>query len=323
MQPATGELVLEYLKTYQTLPSRRIAAILLRDYPELFSTFDQARDMTRYYRGTRANGSGYVVTKNYTPQFSAPEPETEEILPLVLDYNSAPIMLGGDCHIPYHDQDALEIFIDRTIELKAKTLVLAGDWLDFYQLSRFDRNPTHRCVASELETFKQVLLAIRNALPETAIYFKCGNHEERYEKYLMVHASALFGVPEFQLQNLLGLDQLKIGYVDSVQVIKFRQLAIIHGHEYRYAISNPVNPARGLALRAKKSALCFHHHQTSEHSSRNIDGETTTTWSAGCLCNLKPRYAPLNEWNHGFTEVHDDNGMFVVRNRRIINYKLI
>ena len=46
-------------------------------------------------------------------------------------------------------------------------------------------------------------------------------------------------------------------------------------------------------------------------------------WSTGCLCDLHPRYMPLNKWNHGFAIVDlDTAGGFSVRNFRIIDGKV-
>ncbi len=108
------------------------------------------------------------------------------------------------------------------------------------------------------------------------------------------------------------------------QIIKYADLNIIHGHEYVFSISNPVNAARGLFNRAKASTLCFHHHRTSEHTETTITGKTITCWSVGCLCNLRPDYMPLNSWNHGFVEIYGDgNDGFHVDNKRIVNYRIV
>jgi len=46
-------------------------------------------------------------------------------------------------------------------------------------------------------------------------------------------------------------------------------------------------------------------------------------WSTGCLCDMHPRYQPLNEWNHGFTIVETDNrGNYQVNNYKIINNEI-
>jgi hypothetical protein len=88
-------------------------------------------------------------------------------------------------------------------------------------------------------------------------------------------------------------------------------------------MTNPVNPARGLYMRAHKTSLCNHYHQSSEHTEGSINNDIVTCWSGGCLCDLHPEYLPLNKWNLGFTEIYNDDGYFTVNNRKIINYKLV
>jgi len=48
-----------------------------------------------------------------------------------------------------------------------------------------------------------------------------------------------------------------------------------------------------------------------------MNGEITTTWSLGCLCELHPAYLPINKWNHGFAIVDIDGQNFEVRNKNI------
>jgi hypothetical protein len=97
---------------------------------------------------------------------------------------------------------------------------------------------------------------------------------------------------------------------------------VIHGNEYTFAISNPVSAARGLFLRAKVHATCGHFHRTSQFSDATLEQDVISTWSAGALCDLHPRYNPINSWNHGFQMVHvDKDGAFEVSNMRIVHGK--
>lgn len=226
-------------------------------------------------------------------------------------------------HMPYHDEQAIQLFIDHCYKIQPKTILLAGDCLDCYQVSRWNKNPKMRDFPSEVAMMKAFLISLHEAFPEAKIVYKVGNHEERYEKYLMEHAPALFGLDEITLQNLIGATEPWIDYVDNKRVITAKKLHIIHGHEYTFAISNPVNPARGLYTRAKKNAMTFHFHQTSEHSETAINGDLATCWSVGCLCQLHCDYMPLNRWNHGFADVFEDVDGFLVHNYRILNGKVL
>jgi hypothetical protein len=49
-------------------------------------------------------------------------------------------------------------------------------------------------------------------------------------------------------------------------------------------------------------------------------GRETTCWSTGCLCDLRPEYARINKFNHGFASVQVyGDGQFDVHNFRIAN----
>jgi len=256
---------------------------------------------------------------------SIPDGEDEDFTPFLLHESDYPIIVGADAHIPYHDAKVIQMFIDRAVSIKARTVILDGDWLDCYQLSRFQRDPSKRDIAAEIAMARQIFQAIRSALPDARIIYKMGNHEDRYESYLMRAAPELFKLKSIHLDALpeLGLKELNIEVVKNKRIIRIGHLNIIHGHEFASGISAPVNPARGLYLRAKKSAMVAHYHQTSEHTETAINDDVVTCWSIGCLCGLHPQYMPLNKWNHGFAEIMDEDGFFIVRNRRIINGRLL
>lgn len=319
----SGNVVKEYLIKYPSISSHKLAQLLLKNEPKLFDNLEITRNHIRYYRGA----SGVYNRKNinidnYIPKINIPLSDEKEYInyTIELNENTFPVIIGSDVHIPYHDQDALEIFIERAIEIKAKTIILNGDWLDFYQVSSFQKDPRNRSVKEELNIFNDILDMIQKNT-NAKIIFKYGNHEERFDNYLMNKAPELF-----ELESMHLSEQIKNKNIDIVKdkrLIKLDHLYIIHGHEYKFAISNPVNPARGLYLRAKKNTICGHFHQTSEHTESAINGDIVTCWSIGSLCDLHPQYSPLNKWNHGFAEIYYDDGFFNLRNRKIVNYRLV
>jgi hypothetical protein len=138
-------------------------------------------------------------------------------------------------------------------------------------------------------------------------------------------APELLGVREFELKHLLGLDARGIDLISDKRIMKANDLNIVHGHEFGQSIFSPVNIARGLFLRGKVTAMQGHNHAVSEHTESNMNGEITTTWSLGCLCELNPAYLPINKWAHGMAIVDlSENGKdFHVRNYRIHKGKIL
>lgn len=231
----------------------------------------------------------------------------------------ARVLIIPDAHIPYHDSEALRISVAEGRRRKCNTILLNGDWGDFYSQSPHETNPKKRSLALELARQRQGLQWIREQFPKARIIHKAGNHELWWDRYLWSRAPDLVGLPTTTLQAQIDFPKSKIEFIDHLRAIKIGPLLVIHGHEYRFAISNPVNPARGLFLRAKVLAMCSHFHQPSKHTERDGNGKQITTWSTGCLCNLSPDYASRNNWAHGFAvvEIHKDE--IDVENLSIIN----
>jgi len=260
-------------------------------------------------------------------KFKMPEGDFREIPHAILTQMGVRGKGGiiGDLHIPYQDHTACSTAINYLIDKKhTDYLIINGDLLDFYMLSTWEKDPTKRNFSKELELYHNTLLQLSSVFK--TIVYKLGNHEERYIRYMRRNAKELLGVKRFNLESLLtknddGHNIIKnLKMVDENRVIHAGRLNIIHGHEYKFAIQNPVNPARGLFLRSKANTLCNHFHQTSHHSEANIRGTNTACWSIGCLCILDPDYAPINKWNHGFAllDFGRKGDMFNVQNKTII-----
>ena len=231
----------------------------------------------------------------------------------------ARVLVLPDVHIPYHDEAAVGLAIEYGCEHKATHVLVNGDWLDFHDLSEYEKDPKKRSVADEIAAGISGLRYIRKRLPRAKIIYKLGNHEARLERYIWRKAPELAGVPTITFRAMLELDAMGAQLVESRQLVRLGKLVVFHGHEYRFQISNPVGPARGLFLRAVCAAMCSHFHQWSQHSACTAEGKLIPTWSTGCLCDLAPDYRPLNNWSHGFAfvEVARD-GSYDVRNNRII-----
>ena len=321
----SGIIVKDYLKRFPSYSSNKLAELLFKEYPAEFKDKESARYLIRYYRGSCGDRQRAKLTaETYIPKIIAPSTDETDLQPYEIPSLQYPIVAAGDVHIPYHSQDALEIMLEQAYAIGAKTLLMAGDWIDMYQVSRWQKDPRLRRVKEELEMFNQILDMIQKEMPDMKLIFKIGNHEARFDNYLMANAPDLYDLNEIHLENILRLKERNIDLVKDKQIMKFGHLYLIHGHEYVFSISNPVNPARGLYNRSKKSTICFHHHQTSEHTEPSINGDIVTCWSSGCLCGLKPDYMPLNKWNHGFIEIEGgEGGEFYVKNRRIVNYKIM
>jgi predicted phosphodiesterase len=330
--PTKADLAREYRAKFKKTPTLTLAKKMYNDNAEVFKDVEAARTALRYIEGKVGNGKkvGKVTDSEFFKQearplnpFSLPDSDESKFEPYIIKGHKRVGMLS-DIHLPYHSIEALTTSIKFLKDEKVDALILNGDTRDFYQASRFQKDPRKRSIAHELESNRKLYDVLQKEL-DCQIYDKWGNHCERYEQYLMVKAPELLGIEEFELENLLKCKERGIKMVKDKRVIHLNKLNIIHGHEFGQSVFSPVNIARGLFLRGKVSAIQGHNHSTSEHTEPNLNGEITTTWSLGCLCELHPAYLPINKWNHGFAIVDvDANGKdFFVRNKRIYKGKVL
>jgi predicted phosphodiesterase len=232
------------------------------------------------------------------------------------------ILILSDIHIPYHSRSAVELSVAEGKKRKADIVILNGDFSDNYSVSAHETNPTKRDIISDLQDVKEGLQWLQGQFPKARLIYKAGNHELWWDRYLFKNAPLICGLPTTTWKAQIDPEKSRWEYVDSLTAIKINSLLLLHGHEYKFAISNPVNAARGLFLRTKVTSMCGHFHQRSEHSEKDGNGRLITTWSTGCLCDLQPDYASRNNWSHGFAYVEADKSDFNVHNLRIINGKV-
>lgn len=224
----------------------------------------------------------------------------------------------SDIHVPYHSEVALQAAVEHLKAMPLAALLLNGDLADFYAISRWTKNPAKRDFRGELNQIRQLLAWLRQEFPTIPICFKTGNHEERWHHWLWAHAPEISDEQEMGLRAWLHLDKHKIDLVEDQRPIMAGKLPILHGHEKGKGISAPVNQARGAFLRLHHTVLEGHGHRTSGHCEPDMFGSEVFCWSTGCLCDLRPEYARLNKWNHGFATVNvDADGSFDVTNYRV------
>jgi predicted phosphodiesterase len=317
------------LKYGMDMPTLTLAKLIYKENKDLFTCVDDARTTLRYNEGKLGDYSRkhakdkslYINEERPKNPWKLPQSEETIYEPFIIKAKKLAVL--SDIHIPYHSVTALSAALDFIQAEKPDAILLNGDTIDFYGLSRFMKDPRKRSVAHELQATRDFLDVLSQF--GAKIYFKIGNHEERYEHYLMRVAPELLGVREFELKHLLELDARGIDLIGDKRIMKANDLNIVHGHEFGQSIFSPVNIARGLFLRGKVTAMQGHNHAVSEHTESNMNGEITTTWSLGCLCELNPAYLPINKWAHGMAIVDlSENGKdFHVRNYRIHKGKIL
>lgn len=322
--------VTKHCEENPNMMTRTLARMIYGQDPELYQDIEHVRRLIRTRRGNSGKLQRKKVKGRFGHLFSNKEDRNQNYFlepedPPDLEYHIPTsiknTLVISDLHIPYHELEAVYTALDSGIKHGVDSIIINGDLIDFYKISRYTKDPTKKNIRYEFEMTQEFFDFLREKFPKQQIYFKLGNHEERYEDFLKSKAPELFGDPYYSLEERLGLNQWGIHYIGGRQVIKYGKLNIVHGHEFGSSFFSPVNPARGLFLRAKASTMAGHNHQTSEHHENNLNGDQIACWSLGCLCNKSPEYRPFayTKWNWGFAIVEKDKkGRFQVENKRIM-----
>lgn len=322
------DIIKSYLEKYPDAPNRTLAKLILEENPQ-FNNIEQIRAKIRYYRGVKGERElNSLVDKTFVINKSTIQEGLEKLK--VFSHNKEMVnvhlnegryLILSDIHIPYHDMEALSTALEWGLNNEVDCIVLNGDIMDCYPVSSFIKEVGMPSLKEEIEMTKTFFAYLRELFPIIPIYYKLGNHEERVRNYLLRNAKEFSDVDNLKFENLLGLSEFKINLVNR-EIIKLGKLNVLHGHEMGESVFSPVNPARGMFLKAKSSTIFGHNHTTSHHSENNINGEATGVWSMGCLCTLSPDYRPYayTKWNLGFASVDvKQDGNFIVKNFKILN----
>lgn len=327
-------IVREFIATMPTASTNAIAKALFKKYPLLFSSKEVARDNVRRQRGEkRLGGKSPNRIKDPMPRttftrenpYGLPESHAEERTPFILPKACDNILVLPDQHIPYHDIKANNTAIKYGKENKVNCIILSGDVLDFSVYGNYAKDPRKRSPVQEISAAVEYLTILRKTFPRIPIYWIKGNHDVRYERFLMSAAPMLYEDSYYSLEDRLGLAKLKIKIFDDKTIIKAGKLNILHGHTI-FKMS-PKNPAEAMLNRfPSASILIGHTHKITTATVNNFDRDSIyTCFSMGCLCELRPDYDSANVKNsHGFAHILvKPNGYFNVSNYRLKDGRIL
>ena len=216
----------------------------------------------------------------------------------------------SDTHIPYHHILAIEEALNYGIIKKIDSILLNGDIMDCYMLSKFQPDPRERNFGEEIIAFQMFIKELKRVF-NVPIFYKLGNHCERYEKIMLLRCAEFLGIPYFEFENVLGCKELGLEVIKDQRIVYVGKLPVFHGHEVGLKAVN-VNPARSLFLKVHVPAACSHLHRPSTHTEPSLN-EEITCYSFGHLGESFPKYARINKWAHGCGRIEkNEDGDFEV-----------
>lgn len=201
-----------------------------------------------------------------------------------------------DAHIPYHNPKVLKLAISIGKSLHPNIVVI-DEWIDFYSLSKFDKDPRRKLeLQQDLDTTAFWLYELRKAFPTQRIIMLESNHDKRLRKYLRSKAEELDGLRCLTLESLLSLNVSSIEYVKN---FFFRKILFKHGSIIR---NQSGYTARGERDKEGTSGNSGHTHRMGCHFKTLRGGEYVWV-EGGCLCDpLQAEYIDgTADWQHGLT----------------------
>ena len=202
----------------------------------------------------------------------------------------------GDCHIPFHDPDTLANVYEFIKDFQPDHIFILGDWVDFKDLSKFEKEPDDRFrLQKDLDLSSNYLADLRSITPKSHIVFMAGNHEDRLRKWIWRNPDVA-GLRSLSIPELLDLDNLRIEYCGYGELYDHHGFIVKHG--------DIVRKYSGMTARAEmekvgKSGISGHTHRLSSYFRRTMDG-TMVWYECGCLCELNPEWVHYPDWQQGF-----------------------
>uniref|UniRef100_A0A832MKR8 Calcineurin-like phosphoesterase domain-containing protein n=1 Tax=Eiseniibacteriota bacterium TaxID=2212470 RepID=A0A832MKR8_UNCEI len=208
------------------------------------------------------------------------------------------VVFVSDDHVPYQDDATFLCRLNAIRLLKPDVVFLGGDHCDFYQVSKFNQTPDRLAkLQDDIDGTHALIRGYREAAgPRCRMFFLEGNHEERLNKFVLRNAMALWSLRSLSLPSLLGLQPLKIAYVQP-GYMEYRGVVFKHG--------NLASKKSGYTAYREmddwwRSGVSGHTHRLSEVWKTAGQGDIVWT-EAGCGC------VPLDyvkgkpaDWQAGF-----------------------
>lgn len=302
-----------------------IGNVMYQENSDMFKHAEDGRYYVRYVLGLTGHTTRGKKDTNLLEQFAFINEQitdTPNNEPFVIPKAYDNILCISDIHSIFYDKEALLTALEFGKKRNCNGVLINGDFLDCYSFSKFSKNPriTAEFIINEREWGTEMLQLLQNEFGY--VVYKAGNHCVRRELQLQsISASHPEILEAFTLKEYLNFDMSNIQFVEDYRIVKMGKLNAAHGHELY--MSGGVNAARNVLLKTFDNIISGHSHVVQSYPMKDLDGNIYMSYKTGCLCQLKPRYSPINSWQHGMAIIEiESNGDFHVENKMIHNGKV-
>lgn len=264
------------------------------------------REDIREGRVTPPEGVSKRLAEDLLPYFTSLKEKPLVVVPSFDDKEETSMVITSDWHIPFHDQEALKVFINFLYEYQPDELVLNGNIND---CGAFSTHPKLRDVAQAFRTAKEereywfpIAELLRDVLPDSKItYIGSQCHEGWIDKWVSL-SPILLEDENYTIKNWFRLDEYGIDFVPEVyDPVGDATFLISHG-----TIARGKAGASAMAsMEMEGTSTCVAHtHKLSQVFKTNAVGEMVGL-ECGCMCQRTPWYhlkgrRLMMDWQQGF-----------------------
>lgn len=214
----------------------------------------------------------------------------------------------SDIHAPYEDDKSMKVVCEFSEWFKPHKVFILGDLVDFYQLSKFDKNPLRMDhLQDDIDIARSCLEMIRTSNPKAQIWLFEGNHCTRLRKWLWSHPE-IASLRGLSINELLTLRQYNVHWVPALDDFVHHGIYLEHGDIVR---KHSAYTARGMMEKRGVSGISGHTHRAGMHYLTNMGGDFVWVEN-GCLCNRNPEYVKSPNWQNAFTVGYFKNDRFTM-----------
>ena len=264
------------------------------------------REDIREGRAIPPEGISKRLVEDLLPYFTSLKEKPLLILPREEEKEETSMVITSDWHIPFHDEEALRVFINFLYEYQPDELVLNGNIND---CSAFSTHPKLRDVALAFRSAKEerehwfpIAELLRDVLPEARItYIGSQCHEGWIDKWTAI-SPILLEDENYTIKNWFKLDDYGIDFVPEVyDPVGDGTFLISHG-----TIARGKSGASAMAsMEMEGTSTCVAHtHKLSQVFKTTAIGEMVGI-ECGCMCQRTPWYhlkgrRLMMDWQQGF-----------------------
>lgn len=235
-------------------------------------------------------------------------------------------MVIGDTHFGMESWKVLDLFLEAVRQIKPSMVVLNGDTLDMFAISRYPKDIRHTYSLKHERTEYHKFLKLLHDITEpyqTKIYETNANHsgdgvEGRWWRYLSECVGEIIDIPgvkdSLSYKNVFfpKEDWNRTELVDVVELCGSdtdNHFVIMHGDVVR---RHGGYSARGVLEKWFTSAMINHTHRIgmTPQTFPSIGSKrekVIRVYENGCACSLKPDYASAANWQNAFSIINYDN----------------